>query len=265
MSNPLAHDLRLALSPAEFADTLGPPLYPWQREFVESPERQKILVCSRQAGKSRTTRILALHRCLYRPGSLVIVVAGALRQSRQFFEGVKPLYALLEDPPTDLLNPGADEELQFGNGSRLVCLPGKAETIRSYSDASLLVIDEGRSVARDTYVSVRPFLAASSGDLAILSSAGFEGHWLHAEWFGEGSFARWCVTADQVPHITAAYLADEKASLTREEFEREFGCCWGQAESRVFDAGLVDGLFDDPEVRPLLDPFGFGGDQACTN
>ena len=46
---------------------------------------QIILNIGRQVGKSTVIAVLALHTCLYEPGSLVIVIAPSERQSQELF------------------------------------------------------------------------------------------------------------------------------------------------------------------------------------
>ncbi len=66
--------------------------------------------------------------------------------------------------------PHGHEELQLTNVSRIVCLPCREETIRGYSNVSLLVIDEAARVPDDLYRAVRPMLAVSDGRLICLST-----------------------------------------------------------------------------------------------
>jgi hypothetical protein len=49
--------------------------------------------------------------------------------------------------------------LELVNFSRVVCLPCREDTIRGYSDISILVIDEAARAPDDLYRAVRPMLA----------------------------------------------------------------------------------------------------------
>ncbi len=60
--------------------------------------------------------------------------------------------------------------LTLDNGNRIVSLPGKEGTIRGYSGARLIVVDEASRVPKDLYVSARPMLVVSGGRLALLST-----------------------------------------------------------------------------------------------
>ncbi len=76
----LAVDLRCALDPVAFAVeqlNFHPDL--WQRSVLRSSGQNILLNCSRQAGKSTTTAVIALHTAVYRPGALVLLGSPSLR------------------------------------------------------------------------------------------------------------------------------------------------------------------------------------------
>ena len=50
----------------------------WQHEILMSTERQILLNCSRQSGKSTAVAALALHTALSRPGNLVLLLSPSL-------------------------------------------------------------------------------------------------------------------------------------------------------------------------------------------
>jgi phage terminase large subunit-like protein len=81
----LAEDLKLALDRCAFTRALGLEPDPWQRDLLRSTSDRVLLNCSRQSGKSTMTAVIALHRALYHPGSLILCLAPALRQSQELF------------------------------------------------------------------------------------------------------------------------------------------------------------------------------------
>src|ERR687896_1244342 len=164
----LREDLRLALDRAAFARELVLEPDPWQERLLRSTADRMLLNCCRQSGKSTMTGLIALHRALYHPGSLILCLAPALRQSQELFGKVLGFYR-------DLGRPVAAQgerklSLELENGSRIVTLPGTEKTIRGFSGASLLLIDEAARVANDLYASIRPMLAVSGGRLLAMSS-----------------------------------------------------------------------------------------------
>ena len=54
---------------------------------------------------------------------------------------------------------------EMANGSRILALPGSETTVRGYSAADLIVIDEAARVGDSLLQAVRPMLATSQGRL----------------------------------------------------------------------------------------------------
>src|SRR4051812_269756 len=130
--------LAASLDPPRILMAQGLTPDPWQREFLFSPARDILLNCSRGAGKSRVGSALALHTALLRQRSLVLLVSRSLRQSSELFRYVKQGYRAMERP----LEAIKDNEcqLELANGSRVVALPGREETIRSFQGVTLLIL-----------------------------------------------------------------------------------------------------------------------------
>lgn len=81
-----------------------------------------------------------------------------MRQSQELFRRVKEHYLKL-GPLTLRISEESALRLEIGNGSRIVCLPGKEATVRGYSDASLLILDEASRIDDELYQALRPMLA----------------------------------------------------------------------------------------------------------
>ena len=94
----LAEDLRLALDRVSFAWELGLEPDPWQGDLLRSSSDRVLLNCCRQSGKSTMSAVIALHRALFRPGSLILCLALALRQSQELFGKIATFYRDLERP-----------------------------------------------------------------------------------------------------------------------------------------------------------------------
>ena len=96
----IAAELRCALDTVAFAEErLSFRPDPWQARVMRSPAKRVLLNCSRQAGKSTTTAIIGLHRALYHPRSLVLLVSPSLRQSRELFQKVQDFLKALDAQP----------------------------------------------------------------------------------------------------------------------------------------------------------------------
>ena len=93
------HDLiALLLDPSRILLAQGLPPDAWQRALLLAPERQILLNCSRQSGKSTTVSALALHTALFTPGGLVLLLSPSLRQSGEIFRKVLCAYRALRCP-----------------------------------------------------------------------------------------------------------------------------------------------------------------------
>src|SRR5215208_8517367 len=136
----LAQDLKLALDRVAFAQKAGLEPDPWQRDLLRSSSDRVLLNCCRQSGKSTMTAIVVLHRALYHPGSLILCLAPALRQSQELFGKVLDFYRDLDRPVPAQAERKVSLELQ--NGSRIVTLPGTEKTVHGFSGAALLIVDE---------------------------------------------------------------------------------------------------------------------------
>src|SRR5215210_542190 len=164
-----------SLSSIDIAERSGIAPDPWQRDVLTSEAQQILLLCSRQSGKSTVTSILATHRAVSVPGSLVLLLAPALRQSQELFRKVKGVYGALGDPVPAVVENALS--LELSNGSRIVTLPGKEATIRGFSAPDLVIEDEASRVSDELHQAIRPMLAVSQGRLVLLSSPfGRRGH-----------------------------------------------------------------------------------------
>jgi len=220
--------LALALDPARLLSARGLQPDPWQREFLLAPDRQVLLNCSRQSGKSTVTAALALHTLLFRPGSLVLLLSPSLRQSVEIFRKVIDGFDALGRPSRALRRTTLQFEL--ANGSRIVSLPGREHTLRSFSGVNLLVLDEAARIPDVLYRSVRPMLAVSRGRLVALSTPFGQRGWFFDEWQGNGPWKKVRITWRDCPRITPDFIEEERdlaavafeLTAKQEEIEKDF-------------------------------------------
>jgi hypothetical protein len=250
----LAQDLKLALDRVSFAKRLGLEPDPWQEELLRAEASRVLLNCSRQSGKSTTAGILALHRALYHPESLVLVLAPALRQSQELFGKVAGFYRTLGRP----VSPKGERRLslELENESRIVTLPGTEKTIRGFSGAALLIVDEASRVADELYFAVRPMLAVSGGSLMMLSTPYGKRGIFFEEWSQGEGWERYEVPARECPRIPASFLEEERKALPARVYRQEYECSFEDTEDQVFSFADVTGALD-PGVTPLFESEGW--------
>src|SRR5215213_6457005 len=245
----LRDDLRLALDCVAFAEELGIVPDAWQAELLRSTSDRVLLNCSRQSGKSTMTAVIALHRALYHPGSLILCLAPALRQSQELFGKIAGFYRDLGRPVSALGERKLSLELE--NGSRIVTLPGSEKTIRGFSGAALLILDEASRVADELYFAVRPMLAVSGGALMMLSTPYGKVGVFFEEWTEGKGWERYEVPAAECPRISGEFLAEERTSLPARVFRQEYECSFEETEDQIFGYEEIERAMTD-QIGPLF-------------
>ncbi len=255
----LATDLRCALDPVAFAvERLKFEPDPWQADVLRLGDKNTLLCCSRQAGKSTTTAIIALHTALYQPGALVLLGSPSQRQSQELFTKIMDFFKALDHRPR------LDEDNKTGctlaNGSRIVSLPGTGATVRGYSAPDLVIEDEAAFVADSFNLAVRPMLAVSHGRLILMSTPmGCVGHFYQSWTEGGDDWHRVKVPATECPRITPAFLASERREMGEMWFSQEYMCIFGELMDAVFRMADIERAVTD-EVAPLFDNTPLGND-----
>jgi hypothetical protein len=241
---------RYASDPVAFAEgVLGMTLDDWQRDVVAGLSKRDILNCCRQAGKSTTASVIALHEALYRPGSLTILISPSQRQSSELFRKVCQLRDSLPDSPR--LSEDNRLSMTVVGGGRIVSLPGSEATIRGYSAPTLIIEDEAARVPDELYFSVRPMLATSNGRLVLMSTPwGKRGHFFET-WNEAPGWRKIRINAEEVPRIPAAFLEEERATHTEAWMLQEYYNVFLDNERAVFSYQEVMAALDD-EVEALL-------------
>lgn len=221
----------------------------WQRDLLRGHDSRILLLASRQAGKSQVAAGLALKQALLYPGSLVLLLSPTLRQSGELFKDkVKRLYNALGRPVATVQESALTMEL--ANRSRIVSLPGDEATIRGYSGAKLLILDEASRIPDELYRTVRPMLATSKGKLAALTTPWGQRGWFFEAWHSVEPWKRVRITVDMVPRIDPAFLEEEKASLGEKFYAQEYLCSFESVVGALFTEEVIQNALSD-EVQPL--------------
>jgi len=222
----------------------------WAQTVMMSPARYVIENVSRQAGKSTCSAAIAVHRAIFFPGSLILVVSPTLRQSGELQRKCMKFYNIV-DPKHEGLVEDTKLSVLLANGSRIIALPGQEDTLRGYSAPDLIIEDEASRVKDDLYTAVRPMLATNQGRLILLSTPnGKTGHF-HKIWTEGGpEWLKILVTADDIPRISKEFLDNERLNMTESEFLQEYYCEFQDAEGAVFSSDLFRSLAN-PAVSAL--------------
>jgi hypothetical protein len=247
----LASDLARALDPVLFAvHELAFHPDPSQAQVLMSAKPRILLNCTRQWGKSTTAAVLALHRALYYPNSLVLLVSPSQRQSSELFRKVVEFMNKLAITPVKL--EANQFSLQLENRSRIVALPSNEATVRGFSGVALLMEDEASRVPEDVYRAIRPMLAVSGGRLILMSTPfGKRGHFFEEWTNGGSSWERIECKASDCPRIQPQFLEDERVSLGEWTFRQEYLCEFVETHENVFSHDLISKAVS-ADVKPLF-------------
>ena len=249
MSNAAADFLRAADPAALFRqgvrDARGGPADPdpWQIDVMRSTAPRQLIMCNRQAGKSTTVGAKACSGMLYDPG-LYLIIAPTLRQSRELFKKITSVYRNLDNVPRIVRDNAT--ELELGNESRLVALPGDDDAgIRGFSAPRAVIIDEASRVSDSVYSALRPMLATSGGQLIALTTPWGPRGWFYEAWEYQKGWERTTITAHDCPRITPEFLEEELEKLGEWRFRQEYLCEFTSNEESFFSSELCDAMIDN--------------------
>lgn len=220
-----------------FIHAQGEDPLPWQEDYLKET-RDSVILKGRQVGASTAGSVVAIRRARYYPGSLVAIVSPSLKQSTEVKERAKGgLIALGEHLVRD-----SSSTIELRNRSRIMSLPGSPKSVRGWS-ADLLILDEAAFIEDETFVAARATVAATGGRTIVQSTPmGPFGAFYELWQDPDPRWAKFRVRSDEVPTITPAFLASEKATMTPEKYTQEY-------EADFVNPGL--GLIDPDRLREL--------------
>jgi hypothetical protein len=244
-------------NPVTFAISVGIVPDEWQVEVLRSEHPRKILCCGRQTGKTTVSGLLAAHKALTQPGSVVLIVAPAEKQAKWLFRKVKAIYRQAGSPygaPSDRLT-----GLELGNGSIIEAMPAVERTTRGPS-VDLLIVEEAAGVPDMDYYGILPTLIATRGEQVLLSSPRGKRGFFHEIWQGSpsgaaadrGDWQRVMVRSDEVPRIRSEDLEVFRSAMPEQFFRQEFYCEFLDAEGSLFSyEDIEDALAAGEDVSAI--------------
>jgi terminase large subunit-like protein len=246
--NPLATDLSRALNPPGLMAELGMQPDRWQEDLLRELPRRALLNCCRQSGKSTTAAVFALHAAMFAPKQLILLLSPSLRQSAELFRKVAQFYHLLSDVERPVQE--SVLRLELPNHSRIISLPGSEATIRGYSSANVIVVDEASRVPDEMMAAIRPMLATTDGCLILMSTPWGKRGFFWKAWAFDSGWKKFQLSASECLRISPAFLAEEERTLGPLIFQQEYQCEFVDDDSAVFTSALIEQALTD-EVEPL--------------
>ena len=201
-----------------------------QAEVLRSESKRGILNCSRQWGKSTVGAAMAVRRAMAKPRGVILVAAPSRRQSAELVEKAREM---AERAGIRVRGDGKNRDsLVFPNRSRIIALPGRPSTIRGYA-AALVLIDEAGYVDDRLYEALRPMLAATKGDLWMMSTPNGR----------QGFFYRtWAFGGDRWHRVRGPADCEEPGAGWQLHFGGGRDRCWNSGCGP--DAAVGDGVRD---------------------
>lgn len=248
----LARDLAGAIDPAATARAFGIEPEPWQARLLRSRARLLLACTCRQIGKSTMASLLGVHTAVYDPGALTVVISPSQRQSDETLAKMRAVYRGLGRPvPLEAENAS---EMRLENGSRLLSLPGTESTVRGFSAARLLILDEAARIEDTVFTAVMPMVAAD-GRVVALTTPGARAGWCWEAWSGERpGWERIKITAHESAQYPPARIEALRAALGDRQFRAELLAEWTGVSDSAFSPDDVERAFDN-----VVPPLRFGG------
>lgn len=246
----LHFELQFRQDAAFFAErALGLELDDLQREVLDHTIDYGIVNCCRQYGKTFMLALKAVHQMVFWPDSTVLVVAPTQRQAGEL---IRRVYSFLAKLGWKCKSDGVTRpSLALENGSRILGLPSRADTIRGYSP-QLVIVDEAAFCPDEVEAALRPMMLnrRTRRALWLISTPNGRRGMFYDTW-SQKTDLRWrkfSRTAVECAWIREEDLRAERERLGEEKFAQEYLCEFlesrralvrGDQIVRAFDAELV--------------------------
>lgn len=225
--------------------------YNYQIEFLLDETKRIIFVSGRQVGKTTICAIKVLWRALTHSNEVVLILSPTQRQSSLMFWKIREM---LKRRP--LIQAFVAREtlttITFINGSSIYCLPSghTGDTVRGFSP-TLIIVDEAAYVPDPVYTAIEPSLAATNGDMILLSTPfGKRGRFY--EGFQSDKWSTHHVKSRENPLITQDFLEGQKRSMTHLDYIQEFEGAFVEESDTFLRRELIMHCMEDyQEEGPL--------------
>jgi hypothetical protein len=224
---------------------------PKQAAILDCADPRVILLTARQVGKSTIAALRALYLAVHQARSLIFMVAPIETQAGEILEKLKEFAAELGFPlRRDGNNP---RSLRLPNGSRIVARSAVARSVRGFSKASLIIIDEAAFVNAAAYRALSPILAVSQGHLWALSTPYGHNNLFAEIWHDhQANWTRFEIRATDCPRLTPEFLASERRLHGELSYAQEYDCRFISHGLQLLTRAQVTAALIDQAPAPVL-------------
>ena len=197
---------------------------PKQAQILDCADPRVIVLSSRQVGKSTVAAIRALYLAVSNPRTFVLLVGPVGAQAGEILAKASQFAATLGFPLRgDGNNP---RSLKLPNGSRIVARPAVPASLRSYSKAQLIIVDEAAWVSESAFQAMSPILAAANGTLWALSTPNGQNGRFYDLWHNapHNKWTHFEIRAQDCPRFSPEFLAEERSTYGETFFAQEYDC-----------------------------------------
>lgn len=219
----------------------------WQARILRDQSRRICITCSRQIGKSFTVSLKASHHCSTTPNGLALIFSDTQQQSINLMRKAKQ----------HIQNAGLAvkrelaKEIEFANGARMVALPGDPKTSRSWSDVTMLIVDEAAFAEDELYYAVEPMVLQTNGQIILLSSAyETQGFFYKIATGTDEHWSRYKVSVWESERVPREWIELKKQLTPEYQFRREYLAEFVDPEGATFTADQIRDMFAN-DVAPL--------------
>jgi phage FluMu gp28-like protein len=143
--------------------------FSYQAEIMRDKHKKKLIVSSRQIGKSECVCMIAIHRALTRPRQQILIISRSQEQSSELLFRIQQI--IMGSKLKTSIRSSSFRKILIDNGSKIISLPTSEATVRGYSP-DVVILDESAQFEADEifYEAIEPMLTFTKGDLILLSS-----------------------------------------------------------------------------------------------
>ena len=233
-------------------ELVGAPLWEHQLDLAKNPARIRAVCSGRQAGKSHTLAMLALHEAFSNPDSRTLILSAGEDAARQLLRQI----AELASAPL-LAGSTMDENrsrITLSTGSEIVCVPASTKQVRGRS-VDLLILDEANFMPAELWQAASFTTVARHGSRIIMASSPWlRDHFFRSTWLRgqvhspEFASFHWPSTAS--PLMDAALLESFRETMTERDYQREVAAEWIDDVGAFFTAAEIDDAVADYQMTP---------------
>ena len=211
--------------------------------------RRALCLAGRQCGKDVTQAALSMWEAVTQPGSRIVLVSGAQRQSDALMEKALGFVARDEKLYDSVLR-SSREALELTNGSFIKALP--ATGIIRGETATRVLLNEGRDVLNEeeVYSAVEPMLTTTNGPFGIFSTPlGKQGRLWEA--FCSPLYLKTRIPSSASRYATPEHLERQRLEMSAARYANEYLAEFLDVESAFFDPESIARCVQDYDLHML--------------